>query len=568
MTAPVLAPGEASRKSPGVGAPEREALLDLAAAAPRSAHPGDGAAAVPRRMPRVLGWLLSIPALCGYVYLAVGLWLSLGPGYFEGDAIARTANALYVVSSRDPHVGAIGFIWNPLPSIVQIPLVLVLDPFGLAFLAAPIHSALFGVGSLVILDRILRLLGVGGLGRRVLLLLYGLHPMIVFYAAVGMSETAFFFFMFGAIHQYLRWVRASGPGALIQLSLFSAGTFLVRYEALAFAAGCVVALVVAFLAGKDLEPDRLEAILLTYLVPFAYVVALWIFFNGIFVGDPLYFYRSARSNLGQTATFGLETALAGVVGSIPGATLYSLERWALLMPAIAPITLLGFIRGTFRRERTTLALVFVTGSVPVFTMYMLYAGALAPWLRYFMYGVPFAFVLLPLVLEPLRSARRAWVAGWVVAVVLMVAAVPTSAYAMLTPDFHEESGIVGHIFRPDVFPVANTFATEREIAAYLEAKPERTVTLIDSSFSFPVNLFSRDHGRFVITSDRDFKQISERPDQGVVTHVLVSDPAGGDAVAAALPGFWEAGAGYATLERDFGGNKKFRLYRITPVTGR
>src|SRR5690349_4617983 len=38
------------------------------------------------------------------------------------DSLSRTANAFYVLFSRDPHLAAVGFVWNPLPSLIQLPL--------------------------------------------------------------------------------------------------------------------------------------------------------------------------------------------------------------------------------------------------------------------------------------------------------------------------------------------------------------------------------------------------------------------------------------------------------------
>src|SRR5690606_38477074 len=41
-------------------------------------------------------------------------------GYVHTDAMSRVANAFYVLYSKDPHLGAIGFIWTPLPSIAAL----------------------------------------------------------------------------------------------------------------------------------------------------------------------------------------------------------------------------------------------------------------------------------------------------------------------------------------------------------------------------------------------------------------------------------------------------------------
>src|SRR5688572_23128027 len=65
----------------------------------------------------VLFWLLSMG------YFVVGAVLMLRYNIFEPDAPNRVANAGFALHSRDPHLSAIGFVWNPLPSLVELPLV-------------------------------------------------------------------------------------------------------------------------------------------------------------------------------------------------------------------------------------------------------------------------------------------------------------------------------------------------------------------------------------------------------------------------------------------------------------
>lgn len=516
---------------------------------------------------RVAGFLVGVPMLCGYVYLALGLHLMLGLGIYEGDSLSRTANAMYVLLSRDPHVAAIGFVWNPLPSIVQLPLVLALDPFGLVFLAGPLQSALFGVAGIVALDRILRLAGVASWPRRTLCLVYGLNPMVAFYGANGMSEAALIFFMLAATGQFLRWARGGKRDALILFAILSAGTFLVRYEGIAFAAAGVFALTVAFLVSKDLEPDRLEAILLTYLVPIMYVIALWLFFNWILVGDPLYFYRSSYGNLAQTEGFRRgETYLSFAIGSLPGSLTYALTRWAYVFPAVVPIVVLALGRAVLRRDHVLLGTLALAGSLPAFHAYLIFGGTSFGWLRFFMYGVPFAIVLTALLLEPIRRHRRVSAVAWAASLLLVVASTPVTYLAMTDPSYgREEWSIVGHMVEPARFevPASFIFEGEKEIAAYVDAMPAGTVVLMDSAFAFSVNIFARDHLRYAITSDRDFKEILAKPDAGKITHILVPDPRSAEAVGAAIPGIWLAGAPYATLEQDFGGLQRWRLYRVT-----
>ncbi|HMC08647.1 MAG TPA: ABC transporter, partial [Actinomycetota bacterium] len=55
------------------------------------------------------------------LYLVVAALLVFRYSSFANDAQARTANAYYVMFSRDPHLAAIGFVWNPLPSLSVMP---------------------------------------------------------------------------------------------------------------------------------------------------------------------------------------------------------------------------------------------------------------------------------------------------------------------------------------------------------------------------------------------------------------------------------------------------------------
>src|SRR3982074_579514 len=82
--------------------------------------------------------------------LAAATYLVFGVHVVIGDALSRVANAQYVLFSRDPHLAAIGFVWNPLPSLVE----LIVLPFRSLWpvlaqvgFAANLMSALFMAGA-------------------------------------------------------------------------------------------------------------------------------------------------------------------------------------------------------------------------------------------------------------------------------------------------------------------------------------------------------------------------------------------------------------------------------------
>ena len=79
----------------------------------------------------VKGWMhlairkvkLLVPLLFIIVFVmefSAGYYVSHVIGYVHTDAMSRVANAFYVLYSQDPHLGAIGFVWTPLPSLVEL----------------------------------------------------------------------------------------------------------------------------------------------------------------------------------------------------------------------------------------------------------------------------------------------------------------------------------------------------------------------------------------------------------------------------------------------------------------
>jgi len=175
--------------------------------------------------------------------LGVAIFLLWQTGAVTTDALARTANAYYVVNSRDPHLGAIGFVWNPLPSLLQIPLV-VSRPLAKSGLAGSVISSIFGALSVVSLNNIFRHYGLKRGLRYILLLLFQLNPMILLYSANGMSEIILVYFLIFCSHRFLQWLQTGRLRYFILLSLGVSLALYVRYEAYLYAAALFVVLLV------------------------------------------------------------------------------------------------------------------------------------------------------------------------------------------------------------------------------------------------------------------------------------------------------------------------------------
>jgi len=284
----------------------------------------------------------------------------------NADGLSRTANAWYVLFSRDPHLSAIGFVWPVLPSLVQIPLLPLVRLIGMPELAGWAMSAGFGAATLAVLAAILGDFGIRGWVRISWLLAIQVHPQFWYLSATGLAETPALFFLSVAILALLRVSGSDLSLALIGLALVAC--FFVRYEALGFMAGFALVLVLMQewaprrgggegtlrmfmqrLPGGSMIvrwwPDRrdrvaLEGRLLAVLAPSLYGIVFWMLVNWMIMGDPLYFQRSEFSlaaapdvarNLG--ASHPLWTAMY----SIPITAQYAIKRLSQVQAVILPL---------------------------------------------------------------------------------------------------------------------------------------------------------------------------------------------------------------------------------------
>ncbi|MBV8087400.1 MAG: hypothetical protein JO247_21525, partial [Chloroflexi bacterium] len=481
------------------------------------------------------------------------------------DGVSRTALGSFVLYGRDPHLASIGFVWNPLPSVVQLPLLPLLRPLGLQLLAGPLQSSGFMAGAVAVLWQYLGLFAAPARLRLALTGLFALNPMILLYAANGLSEASLTFFMLGGAYYLMRWFSQGHYANLIGAGFMTAGAFSTRYEAVPLAAGGCVAIVAAALKGQRLDPPRLEAMLLTYLAPVAYAVLLWLYFNRLIMGDALFFLRGTYSNTAQTVGFrGTGSYLAGVVGSLPGSTQYAGVRLLGNFVAFAPVLIGAVVLAMRRRDWRMIGLASIILAIPLFHTVLLYQGGSFGWLRFFMYSIPGAFLLSPLALPGGNSVlRSSAVAGLLVAFALSDG---VTWLAMANPNYgREEYTFIERLTDPSVqLDDSRTLADERRIDAYINTRLSGKRILVDTVHGFAIVLLAQHPEQFVITSDRTFADVVRTP-QGRVDYLLVPKPASSgetDLIDQTYPDLWAGGVTWATLSEDFGGDQQWRLYQL------
>jgi Dolichyl-phosphate-mannose-protein mannosyltransferase len=505
-------------------------------------------------------WMLVV--LSSVVYIAVAVWLRYILQYIIGDSLARTADAAYVLFSRDPHLAAIGAVWLPLPPLIQIPFALLLRPFGQLELAGPASTAFCTIVTTVIIARICQLLDLSRVATFAIALAWAANPVTVFYAANGMSEATFFVFAALMMLGYLGWIRLNRTSYLVIMAAGLAGAVLVRYEAVALVP------VMAVLAAWDKSRFRLSILTIVIVaLPATVAFILWLVSDWILLGDPLYWLKGLSS-------VGIPPDNAAWLPNRHDvlANLVYVGRWTLIFGPLLAVLVLLLVHP--RRARGTLGILAAAGVFPFGHFLLLLQHKSFGDPRYFATAVLFATVGAAWLAS--AAPRRWWLrAPWQTAVVavLLVGAVtaPVALSDHVATSVESEWRVFGSFIGTPSQIATNKhdpqstqeFSMWRQVAADLDPELARGKrVLVDTNLGFAVVLFSRHPSGFIVSSDRDFESILADP-AGSVDYAISSytcNGAGPDEVSQRF-GYPSGGDPGPGLVHDYG---CARLYRLQP----
>lgn len=541
----------------------------------------------------------SVPAVTAWVaYMAVAVIVVLTAHSIIGDAWSRVANAYYVLYSRDPHLAAMGFVWNPLPSLAVLPLLplktiwpdMVATGFAGSIVSALCMTiAVWQVHGIALDWRVRRS------ARLLVVFAFALNPMIVYYGANGMSEAMFIAALVVSVRYLARWARSSEVAPLVVSGLGLAAAYLTRYEAAAVAISAFVVVVGLSAIRRSGAPrERIAegmadgAVL---IVPFVTVFIGWALASWLIVGDPFQQFTSIYGVVSQLAV--AQSSVAASTGQgTSGAWLWIVRQLIGLEPGVVVLGAIGLVL-TFRgRWSMTVPTVAILGAVVAFAVFGFMTGRTLGWLRYSITIIPLVSILALAVLArdprtaletpaeaPAHSAAYRLIAGRILglaAVALVVVAVPVGVSTMLDPAQNPAYGGEAFQLRPVLFPgepLGNyspfgQYDVGHKVAAYLDPLHLANGTvLVDSAMGFPIILESANPGQFSTTPDRDFQEALLDPVSFRVKYFLVPEAIGYqslDAINRAYPGIYDNGAGVGQLVGQFSaGGNNWRLYQVS-----
>lgn len=486
---------------------------------------------------------------------------------FVTDAMSRALHAWQVFFANDPKLTSIGFIWAPLPTLLQLPLVL-FPPLRFNGLSGNLVTAFMGAftaaGVLVTLES----LGVSRRTRLMLVALFALNPMMLFYAGNGMSEMTSTAFTVWSIAFLVRWANSGWHFFWLIMSSFSLGlACLSRYDSLIQAA--LMVLVVPYLRGEErLRPSERQALTLAYIAPIGAAFGLWILMNWLIMGDPIYFARGDYSNAAQIGyQMALLPEIARMAGNPVAIAGFLGRQISLLFPlfTLSLAVLALYALRAPRERRLAVTLVVLALTFPAFQALNFFAAQSAAFLRYFILAIPFGVMLVGalLALAP-RGLRHVATA---LTLLLVIASNISTGVTMYTST---EWGQWNDIVIRDVLngTSENTWAVERQIADYLTANHVGRDILVDDFQGYRIVFFTGRPEWFVATGDQDFDATLRDP-VGRVRYMLVSSTKLEGAlnkVNIVYPTLYERGAPWARLEQDWSSGdpmgSTWRLYRI------
>jgi len=530
------------------------------------------------------GWS-ELEAPLGFVipfvaYLWIGWRLGIDVHLLPGDSLARVANASSAVFSRDPHPEAIGFVWSPFPSLLEVPLVWLAHlwpPLLDRGMAGVVVSSLAMAGMVATVRAWMADLGLGVMVRWGLVLAVAVHPFTVLYGANGMSEAGMVCFLVIAARWFALWLEHDRVGDLVAAGLGVAMAYLFRYEvgasAIAFAA------VIGWITWRRSSGSARHRVRRASLrvavgaLPGFFTIALWAFVSWAVVGEPFAQFSSKYGN-GQNSS-AVKAAAQGIsVSQFSGAArvvLYAKQLVVFGTPAFIALAVL-ILFGTDIANRTTAAIVML-GAPLGFQLVTAIGGSTLAWARFTIAAVPLGILLAGVVAARVTTTRQSMrVVGAITVLVcgLSVAlAVNVTRHGSLqsSEERTELAAVPGpyHVTAPSSIP---PILVGERIARGIDARhPLPGQILTDSSTTFTVILNAHDQRDYVIPADRDDERTLADPPRFGIRYILVAQPSSAyDAVAAAWPGIFNGGAGLGHLVDEWGSAAHpathYRLYEL------
>lgn len=517
-------------------------------------------------------------------YFALGAVLIMRYNVFEGDGISRTANAGFTLTSRDPHLSAIGFVWNPLPSIVQIPMLPFarwwpeLQTYGLA---GVIQSAAFMAAAALMVRRIALDRDTGAGWRWVAVGCFALNPVTIMYGALAMSEAAEIFCVLWCIRYLLLWVTTRSVGHLAWAGMALGVGYLVRYEMApaAIGAAALVAVLAYTRAPRETRVPATVLDLLILLFPIATAFVAWAAVGWVINGE---LFATLTSQYGNSSQLAFAREHGGI--NRDADWLVIAQRLFAMQPFVGIAAIFAMVHSTLTRRADTLVPAVICGAILAFAAWGQFSATTFGWFRFYIVAIPLVIGVALACWRPRDTPARTWRLdtassriGAAFLCLSTVVGIPVTARATLNESITDRNQVmagIASVIDPDRYDPDEWYRRMGRddvlMADYLDRKNLPAGAVLADTFVIKMLWVVSDNPKqFVITSDYDFTAALNRPWDHGVEYIIVTNPATNgapDAVNRRYPTIWADGAGIGRLVHVASGpfgEERWRLYQIS-----
>jgi len=321
-------------------------------------------------------WIKKISPFWAVIILSVLLsvgsilyYLNQGQIIAYGDAESHLNIAKRVVSSITPGLAQLGGIWPPLPHLLMVPFVF-FDPLWRSGLAGSLISGICFVIASIYLYKFTFLLTQNKAAAFIAFLVFALNPNILYMQSTPMTELPLIAFFMLSIYYFTKFIKNDKDFlSLIFAAFFAFCASLSRYDGW-FLVG-IESLIILLLYIRSIKNWRkvLGKIVLFATLAF-FGIFLWLIWDFLILGDPLYFTNSQFSAKSQQQSW-----LAR--GELPG---YKSMTNSFIYYVVTSLSNTGVI----------LFLTSIIGSI----LYLVKDTLKQKWLIALLLGVPFIFYVI------------------------------------------------------------------------------------------------------------------------------------------------------------------------------
>ncbi|HTU13837.1 MAG TPA: hypothetical protein VMF31_01445 [Solirubrobacterales bacterium] len=248
------------------------------------------------------GWIVAI--LFAVAYGVVGYFMLTDARIISFDALHRINDAYMVWWNSPPKLAAINLDAAPLGAVAFLPFTLI-KPFATSLVAVPVLTAIGAGLMMAMINSIMRRCEIPAAFRFIMLLLFGLNPMLVFYA--GNGEPVVLGMVVAAISllSVISWKQTGETRHLVAGGLAMGIAVMVDYGYALWAVG--FAITILAISGGSAQ-ERIRSSLILFLTPVVYALLVWILLNSVILKSP-FGWITAQTGFIQVNTTGILQAV-------------------------------------------------------------------------------------------------------------------------------------------------------------------------------------------------------------------------------------------------------------------